>query len=256
MAYIPSDKILRNVSMPVIRDIPLSLKTREVIRRVGIRGHSKIRPEVKSLILELIAGAKNAHLLEPAIVYEIYPITEMSRRQLSLRGKRTLHGLLYPSLLAGAKELAVVVCTIGPKLEKQITNYFKQDEPLRGVLLDGIGSAAVDSLTEQICKFMVAEASSRGYQASSPVSPGMPGLPITEQRQLLKMVPAQKIGVSLTSSGTMVPRKSASMVIGIGPQMKTWTRAEVCAHCSLGESCAYRIHESVRKQGRVKLGIA
>ncbi len=229
--------------MPVIRDIPINLKTKEVLRRVGFRGHSKIRPEIKSLILELIASVKNAHLLEPIMAYEIHLITEMSHRQLFLEGNVVVDGPLLPSLLPEAKELAVVVCTIGSRLEKQVTNYFKQDEPLRGVLLDGIGSAAVDSLTEEICKLITVEASSRGYQAGSPVSPGMPGLPITEQWQLLKMVPAQKIGVSLTSSGTMVPRKSASMVIGIGPQMKTWTRAEVCGRCSLAKSCPYRIHE-------------
>lgn len=227
--------------MSIIRDIPLSLKTREVMRQVGIRGHSKIRPEVKSLILELIAGAKNAPLFEPAVIYEIYPITEVSGRQLSLKGEGVVRGPLYASLLPEAKELAAVVCTIGPKLEKQVANYFNQDEPLRGVLLDGIGSAAVDSLIEEVYKFMTAEALSRGYQASSPISPGMPGLPITEQWQLLKMVPAQEIGVSLTSSGVMVPRKSASMVIGIGPQMRIWTRDEVCTHCSLRKTCPYRI---------------
>ncbi len=229
--------------MPVIRDIPINLKTKEVLRRVGFRRHSKIRPEIKSLILELLASVKNAHFLEPIMAYEIHLITEMSHRQLFLEGNVVVDGPLLPSLLPEAKELAVVVCTIGSRLEKQVTNYFKQDEPLRGVLLDGIGSAAVDSLTEEICKLITVEASSRGYQAGSPVSPGMPGLPITEQWQLLKMVPAQKIGVSLTSSGTMVPRKSASMVIGIGPQMKTWTRAEVCGRCSLAKSCPYRIHE-------------
>jgi hypothetical protein len=238
--------------MPIIRDIPLRLKTREVIRRAGTRGHSKIRPEVKSLILELIASAKNAHLLEPAIVYEIYPIAGMSRRQLSLKGKGTVHGPLLPSLLPEAKELAAVVCTIGPKLEKQVTKCFSQNEPLRGLLLDGIGSAATDSLTEEVCKLITAEASSRGYQASSPISPGMLGFPMTEQWQLFKMVPARGIGVSLTSSGIMVPRKSASMVIGIGPQVKTWTRAEVCARCSLRNTCPYRIDESLEKQDKDK----
>ena len=109
------------------------------------------------------------------------------------------------------------------------------------MLLDGIGSAAVDSLTQEVCKFMTGEASSRGYQVSSPISPGMPGLSITEQWQLLEMVPSGEIGVSLTSSGIMVPRKSASMVMGIGPQMTTWTRAEVCAHCSLKQTCPYKI---------------
>jgi len=227
--------------MPIIRDIPLSLKTREVLCREGFRGHSKIRPEIKSLVLELLASVKKAHLLEPAVAYEIYSITQMSHRQLSLEGNLMMQGPLLPSLLPEAKELAAVVCTIGPRLEKQATDYFNRDEPLRGVLLDGIGSAAVDSLTQKVCKFMAGEASSRGYQVSSPINPGMPGLPITEQWQLFKMVPAREIGVSLTASGIMVPRKSASVVIGIGPQMKTWTQAEVCAHCNLSKTCPYRI---------------
>jgi len=40
----------------------------------------------------------------------------------------------------------------------------------------------------------------------------------------------------------MVPRKSISMVIGIGPQMTTWTKAEACASCNLSKTCRYRIH--------------
>jgi hypothetical protein len=152
-----------------------------------------------------------------------------------------MSGSLFPSLFPEAKELAGVICTIGPKLEKQVTDCMNSDEPLRAVLLDGIGSAAVDSLTEEVCKLVTAEASSRGYQASSPMAPGMPGLPITEQWALFKMVRAREIGVSLMSSGIMVPRKSASMVIGLGPQMKTWTRAEVCTRCSLRQTCSYRI---------------
>ncbi|GAH37563.1 unnamed protein product [marine sediment metagenome] len=227
--------------MPIIRDIPLSLKTREVLRREGFGGHSKVRPEIKSLVLELLASVKKAHLLEPAVAYEIYTITEMSHRQLSLEGDLVVQGPLLPSLLPKAKELAVVVCTIGPRLEKQVTDYINRDEPLRGLLLDGIGSAAVDSLTQEVCKFMAGEASSRGYQASSPISPGMPGLPITEQWRLLEMVPAREIGASLTPLAIMSPRKSTSMVMGLGPQMTRWTGAEVCAHCSLRKTCPYRI---------------
>ena len=182
----PTWKEPQEKGMRVIRDIPLSLKTREVLRRVGFRGYSKIRPEIRSLMLELIASVKNAHLLEPTIAYEIYPIIEMSPRQLSLKGNIVVHGSLLPSLLPEAEELAAVVCTIGPKLEKQVANYFNRDEPLQGLLLDGIGSAAVDSLTEEVCKFMTAEASSRGYQASSPISPGMPGLPLRSSGSCLK----------------------------------------------------------------------
>jgi hypothetical protein len=231
--------------MPAIRDIPLSLKTREVLRRQGFRGNSKIRPEIKSLILELLATVENAHLLEPAVAYEYYQVTGMSSSQMSLESDKAIHGSLLPKIFPEAKELAVLVCTIGPKLEKQATAYSKSGEALRGMLLDGIGSAAIDMLAPEACRLIASEALSRNQQASSPVSPGWPGLPLTEQYTLFELVNAQEIGVSLTSSGIMVPRKSVSMVIGIGPQMTTWTQADVCARCSLRQTCPYRIQAKV-----------
>jgi len=228
--------------MPVIRDIPLSLEIKEVMRQEGIRQHSKLKPEVATLSHELLANVNEAHLLEPAIAYEFYTLTKVSHSRLYLEGNTVLHGSLLSSVLANAKELAAIVCTIGSKLENEVTDYFDSNKPLRGLLLDGIGSAAVDSLTQEVCKLMAHEASSRGYQASSPLNPGMAGFPISEQWRLFQLVPAQEIGVSLTSSGVMVPRKSASMVIGIGPQMTTWTQAEVCARCNLKKTCPYRMH--------------
>jgi hypothetical protein len=221
--------------MPIIRDIPLSLKTKDVLRREGFQGYFQIRPEIKVLIKELLAGIRKTHLLEPVAAYEIYTTTELSQRQPMVRDS------LLSSVLPHAKELAIAVCTIGPRLEKKVTDYTSQGEPLQGTLLDGIGSAAVDSLTEEVCKFITDEASSRGYEASSPINPGMPGLPIAAQWQLLKLVAAGEIGVSLTSSGVMVPRKSVSLVMGIGPQMPKWTRTEVCARCHLKKTCPYRI---------------
>jgi hypothetical protein len=218
--------------MPVIRDIPLSLELREVLRREGFREYSKIRPEMERLVRELLAGIGETHLLEPALAYEIFPVAAVSHQKWPLE-----------ELMPGAEALAAVVGTIGPGLENRVKNYFSRGEPLRGVLLDGLGSAAVDALTQEACKLVASEALSRGYQSSSPISPGMPGLPITEQRPLLELVPAREIGVSLTPAGVMVPRKSASMIIGLGKQMKTWTRAEVCARCHLGKTCLYRIHK-------------
>ncbi|MFC2050140.1 hypothetical protein ACFLTN_03060, partial [Chloroflexota bacterium] len=127
--------------MPVIRDITLSLKTKEVLRRQGFRGHPKIKPEIKSIILELLATVDSAHLVEPAVAYEYHQVTGMSPSQVSLEGKKAIHGSLIPKIFPEAKELAILVCTIGPKLEKQATDYSKGGEALRGMILDGIGSA-------------------------------------------------------------------------------------------------------------------
>jgi hypothetical protein len=229
--------------MPVIRDIPLSLPSREVLRRQGFRGGSRVRPEIKSLITEILATVKKSHLLETAVTYEIYPITGMAPERISLEGGQAIEGPLLSAIFPEAKELAVMVSTIGPGLEKQVTNYTSQGQHLRGTLLDGIGSAAVDSLVPQALKYIADEVSSRGYEISSPVVPGMPGFPLTEQWNLLKLARAEEIGVGLTASGVMVPRKSTSMVIGIGPKMTRWTQAEVCQRCSLRETCPYRVTE-------------
>jgi hypothetical protein len=229
--------------MPVIRDISLNLKTREVLRRQGLGGGAKVRPEIKILIRELLASLKKARLLEPVVVYEYYKVSNMNGSQISLEGDKAIHGPLIPAIFPEAKELAVLLCTIGPRLEKQVTDYSKSGEPMRGMILDGIGSTAVDMLALEVFRRLASEVSPRGYEISSPVNPGMPGFPLTEQWNLLGLVNADEIGVRLTASGVLVPRKSTSMVIGIGPKMTRWTQAEVCARCSLRESCHYKVTE-------------
>ena len=227
--------------MPIVRDVPLNLQTREVLRLSGINDDSKLKSEMETLIGELLASVNDEHLLKPSVVYETYPITEVGCQQLSLKGNTVLHGSALSSVLSQATELAVLVCTIGCKLEEKVADYFDQGEPLRGLLLDGIGSASTDALAQEAYMLIRRRASLRGYQTSSPLNPGECCFPLSEQWQLFKLVPVEEIGVRLTSTGFMVPRKSTSMVIGIGPQMTTWTRAEVCAHCNLSKTCRYRI---------------
>jgi hypothetical protein len=227
--------------MPVVRDISLNLKTREVLRRQGLGKGAKVRPEIEILIRQLLASLKKARLLEPVVAYEYYMVSSMNGSQISLEGDKAIHGPLLPAIFPEAKELAVLLCTIGPRLEKQVTDYSKSSKTMRGMILDGIGSTAVDMLALEVLRRLANEVSSRGYEISSPVNPGMPGFSLTEQWNLLGLVNADEIGVGLTASGVLVPRKSTSMVIGIGPKMTRWTQAEVCARCSLRESCHYKV---------------
>jgi hypothetical protein len=227
--------------MPVIRDIPLSLKTSEALRRQGLGGGAEVRPGIKSLIQELLATVNEGRLLEPAVAYESYTVSSVNDSQISLEGDKAIHGPLIPAIFPEAKELAAVVITIGPKLEKQTTDYSKNGETLRGMILDGIGSAAVDMAVVDVQRRLARQVASRGYEISGPVNPGMPGFPMTEQWNLLGLVNADEIGVRLTASGVLIPRKSTSMVMGIGPRMTRWTQAEVCARCNLRKTCRYKV---------------
>jgi hypothetical protein len=228
------------MKMPVLNDVSLTLSTAEVMRRAGVKEGSILTKKLEALKEKLLDKIADNDLLEPSIAYEIYPIIEINEHQTRLQGGVVLEGPLIPSVFSKAAELAVVICTVGLKLEQEVSLYFERKERLEGLLLDGIGTSAMDSLAQKVCRFMSRMALKQGRQASSSLSPGMPGFPLSEQWHLFELAPAGEIGVNLTPSGMMVPRKSLSMVIGIGPEMNTWTQAEVCFRCTLNKTCAYK----------------
>lgn len=227
--------------MTIISEIHLNLTQDEVLRREGYKGYANVRPEMQNQILELLEIVSSSSLLQPTATYEMYDIVNMKSDKTALNNDASVKGTLLPSTFPEAGKLAVMVCTIGPDLESRVTEYSKTGETLRAMLLDGIGSAAVDILAQESCHMIAWKATELGLQAGSPVNPGMPGLPITEQQNILDLAHAGKIGVSLTSSGIMVPRKSTSVVIAIGRNMHTWTQEEVCARCNLRETCFYTV---------------
>ena len=223
--------------MPVICGISIDLTENDVFRRQEIKDSKVIHPSIKSIAQELLT--RKNEWLNPAVAYQIYPVTESTMGYLELRGEARISGGAVASSLNQAREIAVVLGTIGRQLEDQVDKYFKTGDSLRGFLLDGLGSAAIDSLGYEACKLMESEVSPRGDTTSSPFSPGMQGWDIQELPELLQLVPAEKIGVSLTSGGMMHPRKSIAMVIGIGRNMPKRKRAEFCESCNLRDTCRH-----------------
>jgi hypothetical protein len=217
--------------MPIIRDIRLRLHFDRILRREGLPKNISPNPAIQKAILEMLKHIEQDSLLSPAIAYEILPIEKIFND-----GDTPIS-----SLILGAREIAAAVCTIGNRLEMRVKKYIDINEPLSALIMDGIGSAAVDMLSEEACNLIASAASSRGYMAGSPISPGMQGLPITDQKHLFKLIPAGEIEVSLTDSGTMIPLKSVSMIMGLGTEMKRWKRVEVCATCHLRNTCSHRL---------------
>jgi cobalamin-dependent methionine synthase I len=229
--------------MPVIKDISLTLDPETVLRRGGFQRQPQPQPKIADLLNELLAIVIEEKLLQPAISYEILRIVEVKQNGLYLENEESLAGHMLSSLLGSAAELAVIVCTIGSRLEEKASVFFAQKDPLQSMLLDGIGSAAVDALSQTACQLVQHLSLSLGYQASSHISPGMQDFPIEEQAKVVRLSHGEQIGVQLTSVGIMVPRKSVSMIIGLGKHMPSWTQSDVCARCNLNETCPYKVRE-------------
>jgi hypothetical protein len=102
---------------------------------------------------------------------------------------------------------------------------------------DGLGSAACERLAAAVCAEIEEEAAARGLKATGPLSPGMIGWPLLDaQRQVFRLVDPASIGVVLTPAGQMIPRKSLSFVVGVGPHVR---RQGKCAVCRVQERCRY-----------------
>lgn len=232
--------------MPTIRNVPLMLNTQQVLRRMGTTA-TRAKPQILDVLCQLLATAET--FLKPAFVYALHGIDRVHHDELRLKDGIVLHSSRLASVMSSAQKLAAAVGTIGPALEEKVTAYFARNDPLRAVILDGIGNAAVDALSRETCRFIKHEVSALGLKTSSPLSPGMHDWSVYEQRQLLQLVPAEEIGVGLTPPAAMTPRKSFSMVVGVGVEMPSWTKAEVCRLCSMKETCRYSV---LRQKARHK----
>jgi hypothetical protein len=78
-------------------------------------------------------------------------------------------------------------------------------------------------------------------EATIPLSPGMIGWPVSVgQSQIFSLMDARDVGVTLSSSTMMIPRKSLSMVLGFGAEINQ--RGRTCDYCHMRETCRYQDH--------------
>ncbi len=177
-------------------------------------------------------------LLQPAVVTASFAVEGLGHERLQLEGGGYLAGPLIKEHLYRARSVVVAVCTIGPALEAAASDSFTRD-PAVGVALDALGSVAVDMLAAALCQWEGDQAVAEGLQTTMPLSPGLKGWPVaTGQRQLFELLDVSAAGVTLNKSYMMVPQKSASLVIGVGPDVDS--SPEPCDYCSMAATCRYR----------------
>ena len=221
--------------LTVVADVQVSLEVAHILEGEGIPP-SQASPPVVAVAQEVLAEAQS--LLAPAALYTLLPVRAVEHEQIILAGGEVFAGPLAMRALAGASEAVAAVCTIGSALEERSAALFAAGQPLQGLAMDGAGTAAIRLLAGAVGVRICDEATARGLSVGMSASAGQEGWPITQQRVLFGLLPTEKIGVRLTDSCLMLPRKSVSFVVGLGPDM----RADVvpCDFCSKRERCRWR----------------
>jgi hypothetical protein len=188
------------------------------------------------------AVREGAPFLAPKVYQKRLRVDGFAHDRVRTETGAVFQGPLVGQHMASASEVVAVLCTIGSQLEAHAVEVMAVDAS-RGLALDGVGSAAVEALAHAVCSQLEHQAKSSGEQTTIPLSPGMEGWPITQgQAQIFALWQSKDIDIRLTSACMMMPRKSLSMLIGVGKDVMR--QGTACDFCSMRRTCHYRDHNA------------
>jgi len=224
--------------MPLWIPKELTVSVEDVLCAQGIdhkAGQSRLASLAEAASLAIAEGSP---VLSPAVLYRELPVIAFEHDRIIFDGGASLSGPLIARHLGAAQTIIVLLCSIGPGLESAISDRVETD-PLMALGLEGLGSAAVEKLCRLACQHFGERAQTAGLSTCAPLSPGMVGWPVSRgQREIFSLIDGREIGVTLTGSQMMLPRKSLSMAIGVGATLHQ--SGEPCDHCSLRGTCRHR----------------
>ena len=220
--------------MPILQDITITLTVEELLAAQGPKKH---RPAFAAAAEKAIALGEA--LISPVAIYDEFEVREVAGERVELAVDSA--GLTVGSmahLLAPAQRLLLGVYTIGPALEARVRELYKAGEPLLSYLLDCVGVMAVGVVGGRLGRLAEERAAERGWGVSPGLSPGgLAGWSVQGQRELCALLPLADIGMRLNKYCVLEPHKSASGVIGLGPDYESHRVGSVCRYCAWKGNC-------------------
>jgi hypothetical protein len=179
-------------------------------------------------------------LIDPAIAYDWFPVGESDRKKAEVGGVVFALGR-HADLLGPARLAFLAVVTIGPQLEARSRKLQASGKALDSFMLDAAAVHGVGKLIGMAHSIVEKDAAERGWGVGAELAPGqLSGWAIAEQILVGRLLDLDSIGVRVTESGMLVPQKSASIMVGTGPEYESSEVRSPCEYCDVSETCRYR----------------
>ena len=223
--------------METLDNIEVFIDPGEVMRYQGYQGDlGKLPPAIAETLKTVLE--EGLRLAQPRAIYDLLAVGEVAEGSLVLDSGLVLIGENIARAWKGSLYLGVAICTIGPALEEKVSSLFSEGDYVTSLMLDSVGTVAVENVASQVQDVICEKASNLDMQVGIRLSPGE-RWDLGQQRAIFSLLPAERIGVRLTSHCMMIPQKSLSFCVGIGRELPLETKAHNCQRCSL-KSCRYR----------------
>lgn len=208
----------------------IDLRPEHVILAMGYEPAAmpaQFQSDLSSLLEEIPA------LFDPRCGFVIRekPLFDRRGKTLRIGGMEFATGPIITTRLAKSDAIALFLATIGPEIEKRAHAFLDAGDMVKGYILDTIGSELAERLCDRLERALEGEVRSRGWKITNRYSPGYCDWGVAEQQKLFSLLPAGFCGIRLTESSLMLPIKSVSGIIGLGPAVAR--EAYQCSVCDM-----------------------
>lgn len=177
-------------------------------------------------------------IVEYKVEYRVFDLTK--DEGIKVEGTSlVLEGKAIQALLSDCEQCVLLAVTLGQKVDARLRTLQVTDLS-KAVIMDFCASSMVEQLCNQVDAHLREEWKQRNKYLTDRFSPGYGDLPIEIQCTFCEVLDtARRMGLHVTSSGLMVPRKSITAIIGIAniPQKM---KIKGCKYCDFYRNCEYR----------------
>ncbi|MFC2024803.1 vitamin B12 dependent-methionine synthase activation domain-containing protein [Chloroflexota bacterium] len=193
-----------------------NIDRQRVLRDIGYTPESQPSSRMESLVNDYIG---NAHqFIAPSFSYVVRDIELVEENSIVFKDGVIFESGVIARLLEKADKVAVFVLTIGNYLEDAAAHLAQDGLVLQSAVLDAIGSDAAERLADFVESQISEVAHNQGLTISRRFSPGYCDWDVTQQKMVFRAMKGDYAGIHLIDSCLMLPRKSISGIIGIGPR--------------------------------------
>ena len=144
------------------------------------------------------------------------------------------------NLLASCDAAILLAATLGSQSERLLLRQQARSAS-DALIMDAVLSAAIEAVCDEQEEAIRKAAAQEGYYLTDRFSPGYGDMPLSQTREICAVLRAEHcIGLTVSSSGIMIPRKSVTAIMGLS-QIPQKRRPCACAMCSMRQTCALRI---------------
>ena len=201
--------------MPVYNAPLLAIDAKETRRYAGLMkaiGFDESKIEAACQDARLLAAPKG--------IWQIYDY-DCEKQEIKAEPSCILQGTKIGSHLAGCDKVIALAATVGETIEETVTKSFEEGAYAASVLLDAAATTAVEQVADAMEKTIRPKAAAKGYGMRWRLSPGYGDWPIEQQPELIRLTGAENIGLHLSSSMMLIPRKSITAIIGLYKENKS-----------------------------------